>query len=93
MLCLSICIYWDSTVDMDNLEYYAVCIALMLCLSICIYWDRHVLNCFKEVLKDPNVNLIMKQIKLQCLCPVEPKNISGTSKIKTKRGETFGSKC
>ena len=35
----------------------------------------------------------MEQIRLQCLCPVKPKNISGTSKIKTKRGETFGSKC
>ena len=65
----------------------------MLCLSIRIYWDRHILNCFKEVLKDPNVNLIMERIRLQCLCPVKPKNISGTSKIKTKRGETFESKC
>ena len=37
---------------------------------------------FKEVLKDPNINLITEQIKLQCLCSVEP-NVSGTSKIKT----------
>ena len=29
----------------------------------------------------------MKQIKLQCLCSVEPKDVSGTSKIKTKLGE------
>ena len=43
--------------------------------------------CFKEVLKDPNVNLTMEQIKLQCLCSVEPKDVSGTSKIKTKLGK------
>ena len=48
----------------------------MLLLPMCIYWDR-----------DPNVNLIMEQIKLQCLCSGEPKDISGTSKIKTKLGE------
>ena len=40
--------------------------------------------CFKEVLKDPDVNLIMEQFKLQCLSSVEPKDESGTSKIKTK---------
>ena len=40
-------------------------------------------DCFKKVLKDPNINLIMEQIKLQCLCSVEPKDVSGTSKIKT----------
>ena len=44
-------------------------------------------DCFKEVLKDPNINLIMEQIKLQCLCSVEPKNVTGTSKIKTKLGK------
>ena len=38
-------------------------------------------------LKDPNVNLIIEQIKLQCLCSVEPKDVSGTSKIKTKLGK------
>ena len=43
--------------------------------------------CFKEVLKDPNVNLIMEQFKLQCLCSVEPKDARGTSKIKTKLGK------
>ena len=42
--------------------------------------------CLKEVLKDPNVNLIMEQFKLQCLCSVEPKDASGTSKIKCKLG-------
>ena len=41
-------------------------------------------DCFKKVLKDPNINLIMEQIKLQCLCFVEPKDVSGASKIKTK---------
>ena len=56
----------------------------MLFLPICIYWDRDIVVCFKEVLQDPNVNLIMEQIKLQCLCPVEPKEVSGTSKIKSK---------
>ena len=59
----------------------------MLFLSMCIYWDRDIVICFKEVLKDPNVNLIMEQFKLQCLCSVEPKDASGTSKIKTKLGE------
>ena len=44
-------------------------------------------NLFQEVLKDPNVNLIMEQIKLQCLCSVEPKHVSGTSKTKTKLGK------
>ena len=42
---------------------------------------------FKEVLKDPNINLTMEQIKLQCLCSVELKDVSGTSKIKTKLGK------
>ena len=42
--------------------------------------------CLTEVLKDPNVNLIMEQFKLQCLCSVEPKDGSGTSKIKGKLG-------
>ena len=55
----------------------------MLFLSMCIYWDRDIVICFKEVLKDPNVNLVMEQFKLQCLCSVEPKDASGTSKIKT----------
>ena len=29
----------------------------------------------------------MKQFKLQCLCSVEPKDESGTSKIKSKLGK------
>ena len=29
----------------------------------------------------------MEQIKLQCLCSVEPKDVSGTNKIKTKLGK------
>ena len=29
----------------------------------------------------------MEQIKLQCLCSVEPKDVTGTSKIKTKLGK------
>ena len=41
----------------------------------------------KEVLKDPNVNLITEKFKLQCLCYVEPKDASRTSKIKTKLGK------
>ena len=59
----------------------------MLFLPICIYWYRDIVISFKEVLKDPNANLIMGKIKLQCLCSVEPKDVSGTSKIKTKLGE------
>ena len=43
--------------------------------------------CFKEVhLKYPNVNLIIEQIKLKHLCSVEPKDVSGTGKIKTIHG-------
>ena len=56
----------------------------MLFLPICIYWDRGIIIHFKKVLKDPNINFIMKQIKLQCLCSVEAKNVGGTSKIKTR---------
>ena len=59
-------------------------IALMPFLPMCIYWDRDIIICFKEVLKYLNVNLIMEQIELQCLCSVEPKDASRTSKIKTK---------
>ena len=56
-------------------------------LPRCIYWDRSIVICFKEVLKDPNVKLIIEKIKLQCLCSVESKDASGTSKIKTKLGK------
>ena len=85
--------FW-STVDMNNFIILSVvCIALTLFLPMCIYWDRHIVICFKEVLKEPNGNLLTEQIKLQCLCSLEPKNISGTSKIKTKLEETFASKC
>ena len=56
----------------------------MLFLPMCIYWDRDIIICFKKVLKDPNINLIMKQTKLHCLCSVEPKDVSETSKIKTR---------
>ena len=59
----------------------------MLFLPMCIYWDRDIVICVKEVLKDPNVNLVMEQIKLQCLCSVESKNVSETSKIKIKLGK------
>ena len=59
----------------------------MLFLLMCIYLDRDIGICFKEVLKDPNVNLIIEQTKLQCLGSVEPKDVSGTSKIKTKLGK------
>ena len=38
--------------------------ALMLFLPMCIYWYRDIVICFKELLKDPNVNHIMEQIKL-----------------------------
>ena len=48
---------------------------------------RDIAICFKEILKDRNVNLIKEQIKLQCLCSVELKNASRTSKIKTKHGK------
>ena len=56
----------------------------MLFLPMCIYCDKDIVICFKEVLRDPNVNLPLGQIKLQCLCSVEPKDVSGTSKIKIK---------
>ena len=59
----------------------------MLFSPMCIYWHRDIVIWFKEVLKDPNVNLIMEQIKLRCLCFVKPKDASGTSKIKTKLGK------
>ena len=36
----------------------------MLILPMCIYWDRDIAISFKEVLKDPNVNLIIE--KLNC---------------------------
>ena len=61
----------------------------MLFLPMCIYWDGDIIICFKEVLKDPKVKLIMEQIKLQCLCSVEPEDGSGTIKIKTKLGKLF----
>ena len=54
---------------------------------MCIYWDRDIVICFKEVSKDSNVNLIMEQFKLKCLCSVQPKDANGTSKIKTKLGK------
>ena len=41
-------------------------------------------DCFKKVLKDPNIHLIMEQIILQCLYSVEPKDVSGSGKLKTK---------
>ena len=44
-------------------------------------------NLFRRSLKDPNLNLIMEQSKLQCLCSVEPKYASGNSTIKTKLGK------
>ena len=53
----------------------------MLFLPMSIYWDRDIVICFKEVLKDSNVNLIIEQIKLQC------QDLSGDSKIKTKLGK------
>ena len=45
----------------------------LICISI--YWDRDIVICFKKVLKDPNAILIMEQIKLQCLCSVELKDV------------------
>ena len=56
-----------------------VWIALMPFLPKCIYWNRDIVIFFKEILKDPNVNLIMEQFKLQCLCSAEPNDASGTS--------------
>ena len=52
----------------------------MLFLPMCIYWDR-------DIAIDHNFNLIKEQIKLQCLCSVELKDASRTSKIKTKLGK------
>ena len=56
-----------------------VWIALMPFLPKYIYWNRDIVICFKEILKDPNVNLIMEQFKLQYLCSAEANNASGTS--------------
>ena len=54
-----------STVDFDNLiMWFVLCIALILFLLMCIYWDREIEICFKKILRDSNVNLIMEQIKL-----------------------------
>ena len=64
-----------------HLWTFMVYTALMLFLPMRIYWDRDIVICFKEVLKYPNVNLIIEQIKLKCLCSVKPKDASGTSKI------------
>ena len=46
---------------------------------MCIYWDRDIITSFKNVLKDPNVNLIMEQIELQCLRSQKPKDAGTTS--------------
>ena len=54
-----------------------------------IDWDRDIAICLKQVLEYPNVSLIMEQTKLQCHCSVEPKEASGTIKIKTKLGNLF----
>ena len=54
----------------------------MLFLPMCIYWDKDIVIYFKDILKDSNVNLVMEQH----FCFVEPKDASGTSKIKTKLG-------
>ena len=51
---------------------------------MCIYWDWDIVIYFKEGLKDSNNNLIMEEIKLQCLCSVEPKEVGGSSKLKIK---------
>ena len=59
----------------------------MLFLPMCFNGNRDILTCFKEVLKNPNVNLIMEQIKLQCLCSLEPKYASATNKVKAKLRE------
>ena len=49
-----------------------------------VFTNVYLLNLNKV---DPNINLIKEQIKLQCLCSVEPKDVSGISKIKTKLGK------
>ena len=36
-----------------------------------VFTETDIVICFKKVLQDPNVNVIMEQIKLQCLCSVE----------------------
>ena len=63
-----------SLVDIDNLIQIVVYIELMLFLPMCTYWDRYNVICFKKILKDFNIKLIMKQIKLQSLCSVQPKD-------------------
>ena len=54
--------------------------------NVYLLGQRHC-NLFQRSLKDHNVNLIKEQIKLQCLCSVELKDASRTSKIKTKLGK------
>ena len=54
----------------------------MLFLPMHIYWDKDIVIYFKDVLKDPSVNLVMEQP----FCSVEPKDANGTSKTKTKLG-------
>ena len=61
----------------------------MLFLPMSIYSDIDIVICFKEVLKDLNVSHIMEQIRLHCLCSMEPKDVSGTNKIKTKLGDSL----
>ena len=46
---------------------------------MCIYWDRDIITSFKKALKDPNINLIMEQIELQCLHSEKPKDASTAS--------------
>ena len=63
----------------------AVAVLTSLYLLMCIF-------SFKEVLRDPNVNLTMKQIKLQSLCSVEPKDVSGTT-LDFFKSNSFISNC
>ena len=57
------CIAFGHSRTLTALQF-VVCITLMLLLSMSIYLDRDVVICFKEILKDTNVNLIIEQIKL-----------------------------
>ena len=43
-------------------------------------------DCFKEVIKDPNINLIKEQLNYSAFV-LWNQDVSGTSKIKTKLGK------
>ena len=89
MMVLPECIYWDRDI--------VICFKEVLkdvnetCVLTLYVKDAGVSKSLENLWINTNMfHLIMEQIKLQCLCSVVPKDVSGTSKIKTKLG-TFSS--